>query len=302
MSREKLRLAILFADIAKSTQLYETLGDKLAQKLIAQCIAAMSKAVASHNGTLIKTIGDEIMCTFPAALDAIAAGQEMQESIGDISLEEKPGMSPPNIYVGVHYGPVIREKGDVFGDAVNVASRLESMAKQRQIITTGETIRALPKDHGFEVKKVDEVNVRGKVGKMAIYEVVWEKLSITFKVESIQTPSPKPKIQHSLMVKFENQQVAVNENRPSITMGRQHHNDIVVNDNRVSRSHARIEYRHGKFYLIDQSTNGTFLFTQGKTCIHLPRGEAQLLEDGVIGLGLEVTETSPLAIQYTIKK
>jgi adenylate cyclase len=97
------------------------------------------------------------------------------------------------------------------------------------------------------------------------------------------------------------QRVAVNENRPSATLGRQIHNDLVVNENRISRSHARVEYRRGKFFLIDQSTNGTFALVQGKKKIHIKRDEKQLMGNGIIGLGREVTPDSPKAIQYTIK-
>ncbi|MCD4716691.1 MAG: hypothetical protein K8R45_08115, partial [Desulfobacterales bacterium] len=64
-TRETDTLAILFADIAKSTNLYETLGDKIAQNLIGTCLSLFSDVTARYNGTVIKTIGDEIMCTFP---------------------------------------------------------------------------------------------------------------------------------------------------------------------------------------------------------------------------------------------
>jgi hypothetical protein len=180
-----------------------------------------------------------------------------------------------------------------------VAARMVAMAKQRQIITTDDTINALPEDHGFEVHQVDETNVKGKSGKMAIYEVVWEQHDLTVMLDSGDDASPA--IRYSMEVKFGNQQVDVDENRPSITLGRQIHNDIVVNDNRVSRSHARIEYRRGKFFLIDQSTNGTYSLIQGKKSINLRRDEAQLLGAGIIGLGREVTSESPNAVQYIIK-
>ena len=78
-------------------------------------------------------------------------------------------------------------------------------------------------------------------------------------------------------------------------------NDVVVNDNRVSRSHAKIEYRRGKFVLIDQSTNGTFVLFQGKKPIDIKRDEAPLLGTGIISLGREVNPDSPLSIHYSIK-
>ena len=299
MPRENLTLAILFADIAKSTHLYEVLGNKLAQKLIGQCIAYMTKVTIIHNGTVIKTIGDEIMCTFPSALDAIQAAQDMHEALEDMPFDDKPDLTPPNIYVGIQYGPVIREEGDVFGDAVNVAARMVALAKQRQIITTADTVKAMPQDHGWDMRCIDKTIVKGKSGHMDIYEVVWEQHDVTVMLDDSMDAANDLKC--SMELKFGPQTVEVDENRPSVTLGRQIHNDLVVNDNRVSRSHSRIEYRRGKFFLIDQSTNGTYALIQGKKKIHLKRDEAQLLGNGVIGLGREVTDTSKQAIQYTIK-
>ena len=64
MAKENVTLAILFADIAKSTHLYETLGNTKAKSLIGHCLSLLSKITAQYDGTVIKTIGDEIMCTF----------------------------------------------------------------------------------------------------------------------------------------------------------------------------------------------------------------------------------------------
>ena len=74
------KVSILFADISGRTMLYEKLGDQLAQQLIVRCISIMNRALASHHGTLIKTIGDAILCTFstasPEILTALRAAQK----------------------------------------------------------------------------------------------------------------------------------------------------------------------------------------------------------------------------------
>jgi len=299
MPREKLTLAILFADIAESTHLYEVLGNTIAQNIVGQCIALMNKVTIIHNGTVIKTIGDEIMCTFPSAIDAVEAARNMHEAFVEMPLDAKPGITPPNIYVGIQYGPVIREKGDVFGDAVNVAARMVSQAKQRQIITTEDTINALPQYHGFNVRCIDKTIIKGKSGTVDIYEIIWEQHDLTVTLDDSAYSIPTLKC--TMELTFGPQSIEVDENHPSVTLGRQIHNDLVVNDNRISRSHARVEYRRGKFFLIDQSTNGTFALIQGKKKIHLKRDEKQLLGTGIIGLGRKVTPDSPKVIQYTIK-
>jgi class 3 adenylate cyclase len=298
MARENVTLAILFADIAKSTHLYETLGNKTAQSLIGACLSLLSKITIEHEGIVIKTIGDEIMCTFPTANDAVEAAIAMNRDLEQLMLEDMPGVVPPNIYVGIQFGPVIREDNDVFGDAVNVAARMVAMAKQRQIVTTQDTIDVLKDAHKSSARVIDKTTVKGKSGEMNIYEVVWEQQDATVMVDDSLDAR---KIESKMELKFQGSAIQVDQNRPSVTLGRQSHNDVVVNDGRVSRSHARIEYRRGKFILIDQSTNGTFALIQGKKSITLRRDEATLLGSGIIGLGREVTDESPVAIHYSIQ-
>jgi len=270
MAKENVTLAILFADIAKSTTLYETLGNRKAQLLIGSCLSLLSKITANHEGMVIKTIGDEIMCTFPTADCAVEAAIDMNRELEQLIIRELPGVAPPNIYVGIQYGPVIREDNDVFGDAVNVAARMVSMAKQRQIVTTEDTIEVIKQDHKKETRIIDKTTVKGKSGEMNIYEVVWEQQDATVMVDETMDAL---KIESRMELTYQGQTIDVDQNRPSVTLGRQNHNDVVVNDTRVSRSHARIEYRRGKFMLIDQSTNGTFALIQNKKNITLRRDE-----------------------------
>jgi adenylate cyclase len=105
---------------------------------------------------------------------------------------------------------------------------------------------------------------------------------------------------HLLELRFHDHIIEISQERPNVTMGRQRHNDLVVQDNRVSRSHARFEYRKGKFVLIDQSTNGTYVFIKGKKGMNLKQDELPVHGNGIIGLGRKVTSDSPQAIHFTI--
>jgi class 3 adenylate cyclase len=298
MSQENLTLAILFADIAKSTRIYEIFGDKKAQDLIANCISIFKKAILKNHGTVIKTIGDEIMATFPGANEAVRAAIEMNEALEGMTFGDDPGFVPPNIYVGIQYGPVIREAGDVFGDAVNVAARMRAQAKQRQIFTTEETVNALTGELRESARLVDSTTIKGKSGKMDIYEIVWEKQDVTVMMDdSFESMLLRSRIElrHAELL------IEVDESRPAVSLGRQLHNDIVVNDGRASRSHARVEYRRGKFVLVDQSANGTYIMVEGKPSVRVNRDETPLVGKGLIGLGKEVRPDSPEAIHFAIK-
>jgi adenylate cyclase len=128
--------------------------------------------------------------------------------------------------------------------------------------------------------------------------VVWEEHDVTVMLSN--TPGILT-IKTTLELTYHDQTVLLDENHPCATLGRQMYNDVVVNDDRVSRSHARIEYNRGRFSIIDRSSNGTFVSVQGKDSIRLKREQTQLLGSGVIGLGRDVTLKSPQAIHFAIK-
>jgi adenylate cyclase len=294
MTQKPVIMAILFADIAQSTKIYEKIGNGAAQRLIAVCFAALTDVCMLHNGTVIKTIGDEIMCIFPTAGDAVDAAMEMQSAIDNIPPSELSGQHAPDIYVGIHYGPVIEEKKDVFGEAVNVAARMVRIAKQRQIITTSQIVDALPPIYSDCVRCIDKTAVKGKSKELFIYEIIREKESMTLMLKAFN--EPEPVIKQHLELIFNNVAFEVSDTHPVAALGRQYQNDVVVNDSRVSRFHARIEYRKDKYFLIDQSTNDTYVAEHGMDAVLLKRDEIQLDGSGVIDLCNEGTPLSPTAI------
>ena len=288
-------VTILFADISRSTAMYEALGDKKARQLIYACLSIMTEIAEKHNGTVVKTIGDEIMCTFSMANDAADAAEAMHRALKNTTKIT----NPPNIRIGFHSGEVIRENNDVYGDAVNVASRMADMAKPRQIITTAKTLHELAPYYQARVRCIDRTILKGKQGNINIYELIWEKNDATL---IVKRPSHSPVITSRLKICLGNQIIEVNDQRNCVTMGRQAHNDLVVQDTRASRSHARIELRRGKFYLIDeQSSNGTYLLAQEKESVRVRHDEVILSGQGVIGLGSDVTPDLPDAIHFEIK-
>ena len=76
-----IELAILFADVVGSTRLYELMGDLRAREMVAICIDVMRSATEQHQGSVIKTMGDEVMSTFPSADLALNAAAQMQQQI-----------------------------------------------------------------------------------------------------------------------------------------------------------------------------------------------------------------------------
>src|SRR5665213_906796 len=132
---ERRALTILFADISGSTRLFETRGDEIARRLIANVLIALAEVAVRHGGRVIKTIGDEIMCTFPGALQGLLAATDMQRRIKNDEELQRDNLA---IRIGLHHGDALVEDNDVFGDAVNTAARMgdKGLARRDQIVAT----------------------------------------------------------------------------------------------------------------------------------------------------------------------
>lgn len=103
----------------------------------------MSIKVFAYQGTLVKTIGDEIMCTFPSAEAAMHGACAKQTALDE---ERSVNIHPKHIRIGFHYGDVICETGDVLRDTVNVAARVASATRASQIMATLAAVEMLPAD------------------------------------------------------------------------------------------------------------------------------------------------------------
>ncbi|MBN2297327.1 MAG: adenylate/guanylate cyclase domain-containing protein [Deltaproteobacteria bacterium] len=299
MSQDSQVLAILFADISGSTGMYEHLGDENAHKLVSRCLEVISEAVARHKGTIVKTIGDEVMCTFAAAELAVQAAIGMQKAV-DAMLPILPNQSiKPNIRVGLHLGPVIMRSSDIFGDAVNMAARMVELAKPRQIITNQQTIHALPEGIGIDIKCIDRTTIKGKAGEFIIYEIVWEEETLTIMLSGDLIMSSADS---RCRLMFRGKELCVDSSNPAVTLGRQAQNDLVVDNAIASRSHARIEYHRGRFILIDQSTNGTYVKNKGMKQAFVHNDEIVLSDQGLISIGRETDENDPDTIRFSCEE
>ena len=165
------KMAVLFADICGSTALYDQLGNEAALNMITRTLNLLKQEVATYKGILIKTIGDEIMCTFPNAQQAARAARAMHRAVAT----NKPGGEHPiAIRIGLHFGDVILKANDVFGDTVNVAARIASITRARQTMTTREVIDALPPDLGHKAVSVTRASFRGKQDALEVFQLLWE--------------------------------------------------------------------------------------------------------------------------------
>jgi adenylate cyclase len=131
------QIALLFSDLTGSTALYERVGDAKAFAVVERHFQLMERAVRDREGTIVKTMGDAVMASFPRAENAMRAALEMIERHREAEIGDGVGLK-----LGVHMGPCLavraNERMDFFGTTVNLAARLQGMAKAGELVITAE--------------------------------------------------------------------------------------------------------------------------------------------------------------------
>ena len=277
-------LVILFADVVGSTRLFEVLGDLTARDKVAVCVDIMRGATEQRGGSVVKTMGDEILATFEDCDKAMDAAVQMQ-----VAIEAHPELDVDGqhiaIRIGCHFGPVVLETRDVFGAAVHTANRMTSQAKAGQIIITDSIFARLSDEWRAIARQVDVAVPRGQQGEVTIYEVLWQHGDTTSMLPAIATITEQHRTFRIRLTYLGVELLLDDRERSSATLGRGQENDLVIKGNLVSRLHARIEAGKNRFMLIDESTNGSFVQGENGDDAFVRRDAIPLKGKGVIGLG-----------------
>ena len=300
MGTEK-ELAIVFADVVGSTQLYESLGDEGARETVQRCVECMKEATIEFHGEVIKTIGDEVMSTFPTADDAVNAASQMQQRISNGNFTGRDDVRV-SIRIGCHFGHVAVETNDIFGVAVNIANRMTSQAKAGQIITTAGTVELLNDEWQNVVRQIGVATLRGQMDEVALYEVLWQPEDATSMLPKIDWSDAQSDDPGRLVLRFQGQEVVLEpDGTRSVTLGRADDNDVTIKGNLISRVHARIELNKTRYVIVDESTNGTFVQRDDGEEVYVRRDTATLSGTGLIGLGRVASRGMPLAVEYSLE-
>lgn len=291
-----MECAVLFADVAGSTALYEVLGDDCAFALVEACLSTMARCTTEQRGRVIKTIGDAVMAVFRSADDAAAAALAMQAEVDALG----PGNAVrPALRIGFHFGPVVAHAQDVFGDTVNLASRLCDLASRGQVVTDRETAARLADEaHRAALQPLYAVPVKGKAREVELVELARqaggdEKTLIVPHTQAGAEPAPAALLALDLGATH----IEMGPARRKVTIGREPEADFCIPDRAVSRAHARIERRREHFVLADHSANGSFVSFGGGPEIRVHHEELTLLGQGFLSFGQRRAEAR-LVLQF----
>jgi class 3 adenylate cyclase len=136
-------LTIVFTDLRGSTQMYERIGDLAAFDLVRRHFGVLGDVVRNHGGSIVKTIGDAVMASFPTAGAGMAAALGMRDEMARFNVASNG--EDLVLKIGLHAGPCLavwsNDRLDFFGQTVNIAARVQAIAAANAIVATAGVMR-----------------------------------------------------------------------------------------------------------------------------------------------------------------
>ncbi|MFZ2387518.1 MAG: adenylate/guanylate cyclase domain-containing protein [Polaromonas sp.] len=297
------KVTVVFADLTGSTGVFESLGNVKATQAITRLTQWIGQVCEAHRGHVVKYLGDGVLIVFSESPDAIEAVTELQR-VHQQRILNWPEQLKMRLQVGMARGEIVEQDGDCYGDAVNIASRLSDLSGPEQILVTDTVIEQLPGDSLVRYRSMGAMAIRGRTESCVVYRIEWqsEVLSEIFTMPGSLTPATlaggtaPPAV---IELRWLDTNAGFTSTELPLFLGRDAAAKFNVSDPRVSRKHARIEWRAGKFYLEDVSSYGTWVrFADSTAVVALRRQECVLLQDGEIALGAPFEDFSVPTVSF----
>ena len=292
---------VVFTDLVGSTALYERLGDKSASEFVTQLVGLLQGEFEQHRGRIVKLLGDGLFVVFESAGDALAACTGIQQRL--LAQPVVPnGVGPPvQVQMGIESGDIVEINGDYFGDAVNSAARLADLAGGGQILATQNVWAALLPLQKAALRSMGPMYLRGRTEASHVYRVEWQSGRDEEATMAGRSMFAATKVA-TLELIFQGKTHLFHSKAGPLTIGRAANAEITLNDPRVSRLHATLEWRGGNFVLTDASSYGTWVYLGNQSDgVLLRRTECSLAGTGHIVPGSERTDEHAPLIAFSLK-
>lgn len=292
---------VLFADLRGSTSLYESLGNAEAASVVTHSVAVVGRIVEGHGGRVIKTLGDGLMAVFSEPVPAVRAAEEVHDSLERMMGAPRNSQQPVlRVQIAAAHGEMIEVSGDCFGDAVNVAARLLDHCGDNETLVTAQTRAPLPPEMRERFRRLERLHLRGRVEPVE----AWRLESRRNSADSMSTmfgDSAPATVPEGIRLSCDGISRIHTLRSLPVILGRSHEATYCLDDNRVSRLHARIEWHGGTFQLTDMSANGTYVrFGRQSEVITLRRGSCTLHGRGVICLGVNPSVLNAPTVTFEV--
>jgi adenylate cyclase len=295
---------VLFADLRGSTALFELLGNAEATSVVTHCVNALAEPVGANSGTLVKTLGDGLMAVFDTPQQALDAAMQMHDVLDAIVSRgsergASSGLRALRLQVAMARGELVEMAGDCYGDAVNVAARLLDHASDNETLITVEVLRELPAEWQERFRSLDRLALRGRVEPVEVH-VMGVRRSLP-DAAATQFSGIAPDYEpDGLRLTWNRQGRAFTNQQMPVVLGRSPQATFCIDDARVSRAHARVDWHGGSFQLTDLSYNGTYVRFNDGEIVSLRRGNCTLHGSGEIGLGGSPNDPDSATVAFDV--
>jgi adenylate cyclase len=303
-----VQATVVFTDLHGSTAVFEALGNVRATESVTQITTWIGRQCEAHGGRLVKTLGDGVMVVFTDNRDAVSAVVDIQRQHQRRSLKFAPELRLP-IRIGLACGDVEMVADDCYGDAVNVASRLCDMCGPHQIWATSLTVNALSGQSSINFRDLGLIPVRGRSEPCHVSQVEWREeeptdfLTMQAQLAPDDLRADSDALGREIELRWLDTVKVFRSFELPVHIGRVKTVEFVVNDPRVSRTHAKLEWRNGCIMLVDVSSYGCWVkFADSKGSELLLRREDCVLHGtGELGLGASFADISVPTVQFTVR-
>lgn len=298
---------VVFVDLSGSTGLFEALGNERATEVVTKLTQWITRSCEQHQGRVVKLLGDGVLALFASNTHAVQACVVMQRQHTE-RLIRWPISSRAHLQIGLASGEVVEVDADCYGDAVNVAARLSDMSGAGQILANALAVAQLPELVDVRLLSLGDVVVRGKAEPQPLYRIDWtpttsDMMTVPSGLETLPlTPDSMMGAIHLSWLDTQNLYYA---NDGPVVIGREDSCDFIINDTRVSRRHARIDWNStpsgGHFVLSDTSSFGTWVrLVTGGPEVELRRSACPLSDSGEIALGAPFSDFTVPTVSFSL--
>ena len=167
---ERKLLAVVAADMVGFSRLIEDDEINLLARQKNQLNTIIKPEIENSNGEIIKTTGDGFLAIFPSALDAVESSISIQKGIYENEFE-KTNDKKIRYRIGIHVGDVVIDDGDIFGNTVNIASRLEAIADAGNICITNDVYQSTRSLKSLDIENIGEQFLKNISQKIDVYKI-----------------------------------------------------------------------------------------------------------------------------------
>ncbi len=275
---------LLMVSVAGSVRRHERLDDADAARAVDRCRKRVERAVGAFHGRLVEVLGGEAMAVFETPVDAVQAACEMQRHVGEMTPLAGVRLA---LRIGVAHGePADAVAGEGPGDdaARICAAHLAGHAQAGQVLLCPATQAALPGPWQSRTREVGAVSLAGRVAAMRVFELA--------------SGAPAAASAQRFCLRYGDREWCLDAHRPAISIGRDAGNDVEVRDRRASRRHATIERRGDHVYLVDHSSNGSYVSIKGQGEVFVRASEFLLHGAGVISFAASAASAGADCAQF----